>query len=1372
MSVNVGQLDYISTLDNSDFKAKTLEDLQLIRLRLELEGDTAGIEKHDAAVKATLANQTALQKEMVTVLEDAIGKTNEFTAAVQKPVSKTVFSDSAVEAAAYNNEITGVIDKNVLLNEQVTEQTALMARLDIELKNGLITQEFYNQALGIQVAQIEKVTAATIEEKGVLDELELTLERLKASQSGATASQLPIINKQIQETEQNIKQFANVGKVGFDDFGNKITQTAAKTGVFEKAIGRVTNISNIGARVVTQLSRQIIGLGVGLLSFAIGSKAIEFIINFISNLDIFTGRLDVAKQALAAFNEIQAKTAETASQQIAPLRQLYDTTQDVTLSLKERTKAAEQLRDLYPAEFQNATDLSIINGKLKVSYDDLTDSIIASARAAAEQSLIAEQEAKIIGAELQQQKIRNANANEIRDAKKDGTIVASGEAAESVVAGQGDISVADQIKASNDRAKQALKDQQDIINTANGVVKVVESVIKSTTKSSQSLADANKLLGDNLQNFDALINGSTDKVQFENIQKALQVKLNALAPNDAQVADIKKRLQQVDDILKEYQVKATKTAKTDPSIAAGKTLLAEQTSALQKIQALKDKYASSNKTQNEKEQDDLKATFALQINNITALNKKHDDFVAKYGSARAGAVGLQRIDVSTISDNQTNALNALRQTQANQTENEFIEQDIEKKKALYADYEAYKLKVGATTANAEYADLIQSGKNFETYLDNILSAIDKSDTSAPILERLEKTKKAISENSEVQKNAFKQLLIDTETYEEKRQSIIDVSEDAISKLNKAGFNERAAQVKQNAEDELTTLDEANFKKLQLYKDTFDGITNLSKKQTAENLNELKEQLKIQGLEGNLTSEAYDTLYKKITDAQKALTDNNGRTLQEVGSALSSLGNDLKGVNETLGSIVSTAAGALSALGKVFELKKQIGTDTDDDVKLGHQIELYATAASAVVGIINDITSAAAQRKEAESAYYNSIIASQNQYNLSLIDQIRLQEQLNGSVFFKDYKADILDASKALAAANTAFEKSLADLQGGQAKNGTRNAVNVTSTLGAAASGAVAGAVIGGVPGAIIGGAVGLISGLFGSKKAVDTFAPLLVQYPDLITKAKDGTDQFSEALAKNLIQNNLVSDSTKVLLQNTIDLYDERQASIDQIKSDISDLAGSLGDDLRTSLVTAFEDGTDAAKAFGDSVSKIIENIVSQFLFNDIFGAQLKKLQDNLTASFGITGDQNAVDDLTGFFKDTSPLVAQYEAALAAAKAAAAGQGLNIFQPTNGSGSTNSLTGGIQASLTEDTASIIGGALKGIQLSLYDMNLILKGQSLSYGQMLSIAQNTLNTAILIEINTRRTADTADLMLGELKDINGNTKSTADIDLRAAGFYHF
>ena len=48
-----------------------------------------------------------------------------------------------------------------------------------------------------------------------------------------------------------------------------------KVGRFEAAVNRVTSASFVGARVVTQLSRQIIGLGVGMLSFVIGAKAID-----------------------------------------------------------------------------------------------------------------------------------------------------------------------------------------------------------------------------------------------------------------------------------------------------------------------------------------------------------------------------------------------------------------------------------------------------------------------------------------------------------------------------------------------------------------------------------------------------------------------------------------------------------------------------------------------------------------------------------------------------------------------------------------------------------------------------------------------------------------------------------------------------------------------------------------------------------------------------------------------------------------------------------------------------------------------------------------------------------------------------------------
>ncbi|HTK20405.1 MAG TPA: hypothetical protein VL442_12845, partial [Mucilaginibacter sp.] len=125
--------------------------------------------------------------------------------------------------------------------------------------------------------------------------------------------------------------------------------------------------------------------------------------------------------------------------------------------------------------------------------------------------------------------------------------------------------------------------------------------------------------------------------------------------------------------------------------------------------------------------------FAAITFQINQANDKYDAFVKKYGQAAVDTfnaspdnkVKLAKTDPATLAV----AENAAIDNQADLNENNYIQQDIEKKKKLYADYYAYRAKVGEDAANKEYADLLLSGKDFATYLSNIEKSIPADDQS-------------------------------------------------------------------------------------------------------------------------------------------------------------------------------------------------------------------------------------------------------------------------------------------------------------------------------------------------------------------------------------------------------------------------------------------------------------------------------------------------------------------------------------------------------------------------------------------------------------------------------------------------------------------
>jgi len=143
-------------------------------------------------------------------------------------------------------------------------------------------------------------------------------------------------------------------------------------------------------------------------------------------------------------------------------------------------------------------------------------------------------------------------------------------------------------------------------------------------------------------------------------------------------------------------------------------------------------------------------------------------------------------------------------------------------------------------------------------------------------------------------------------------------------------------------------------------------------------------------------------------------------------------------------------------------------------------------------------------------------------------------------------------------------------------------------------------------------------GVFAKKKK-DIVAPLLETYPLLI----DANGKFNVELAKTLVENEKVTKETKAILENVIEWEQAAKAAREQIIKIIADMTGSLGDDLRNALVDAFEEGTSAAVKFGEAVSKVLEDLLSQQIFNSVFGPALKQLQSDMELSSGAALDKN-----------------------------------------------------------------------------------------------------------------------------------------------------
>ncbi len=101
-----------------------------------------------------------------------------------------------------------------------------------------------------------------------------------------------------------------------------------------------------------------------------------------------------------------------------------------------------------------------------------------------------------------------------------------------------------------------------------------------------------------------------------------------------------------------------------------------------------------------------------------------------------------------------------------------------------------------------------------------------------------------------------------------------------------------------------------------------------------------------------------------------------------------------------------------------------------------------------------------------------------------------------------------------------------------------------------------------------------------------------------------------------------------------------------QIKGVIKELFGRIGGDLRNELVKAFSEGENATLKMGDTFGKVLENMLGQLIFSQIFNQAFEDLEKEMASSQDIGGDGNWVDDFGRFLEKSKGLTESYNEAM------------------------------------------------------------------------------------------------------------------------------
>lgn len=247
------------------------------------------------------------------------------------------------------------------------------------------------ETLKVQITADNSAAITGVREvKNTIDGLK---ESIKVYQDQAFAekdiSKLKNYNFELQQLQAQLKQTANVGKVGFDEMGVAIQKASGNP--MTQAFSRLREIAYI-----------LPGIGIA----GIFNLAFEGIGKAAQAMGLFTSKSKEAEAATKKLNQEIISTREAAEKDVSSLRSLINASQDHTLSLEKRLHAVRELQDKYPGYFKDLSREQILNGNLVTVTDQLTAAIYKRAAARVLETQIAEKATNFF---LNQQRIEKLN---------------------------------------------------------------------------------------------------------------------------------------------------------------------------------------------------------------------------------------------------------------------------------------------------------------------------------------------------------------------------------------------------------------------------------------------------------------------------------------------------------------------------------------------------------------------------------------------------------------------------------------------------------------------------------------------------------------------------------------------------------------------------------------------------------------------------------------------------------------------------------------------------------------------------------------------------------------------------------------------------
>lgn len=863
-----------------------------------------------------------------------------------------------------------------------------------------------------------------------------------------------------------------------------------------------------------------------------------------------------------------------------------------------------------------------------------------------------------------------------------------------------------------------------------GNSKAEDETIKAAILFQERLRDVSK-------NFGILLKTQTGKKDLEAIQKALTDALDVPKISDSQINTLKGQLSKVGDALQKYSLSYDKK-----QAKQGETEFDKRKKIYDQIAELNAAQAADNDTANDKEVKASEAKYKKILKNIDDYN-------------RNAKTKIKPEVITAIQSDEQKASDAIRAKQQIDT----TKITIDAQKEMFDEFEKYKVDQGSEEANRRYAADLKGFSSYVEYLKGLLTGLTgKTDPYSNALRDV-LTKEIPKAQGDATKRIFQTNLSNLKRVDDATENSVSKRREAErkytedvntlvnnrSKYTDDDYQKRLLKLDDNYEKELAGVKQLTQEETAAYRDAFKDITNASLSELKRRIQDAKKELGKADLSASLRKDAI----AKVQNAERELNDQGfhhddfGQLIDDydqmaergkkianyagaVQGAFSGLANSLQDINPDLAdtfNTISQIAGVANSAANSF------ASFSSGDIVGG--ISSAISAIGSVFSIFGAAKKSAAEAAAKLKEYQDGLIKGQITYNQLIREQERTLQNIGAlSLNQLQTQQQLLATQKEQAKAD--YDTLLAQLTGDASRNKSlQETIDklksmkiggfLQSTIDKLTAQLTGGQYVTGEHTEKYGGFLGIGQKTRVVQETASTAGMTYDQLLELYTKGKltDATKAWFEELKK-------AHDEMG-------DIADETQAVQDQINQIAT---GTTANSIAQAIIDGFKAGKRSAADFADDFTSLMQNAaLSIFQSNYLNGAIEKFYQD-----FAAAGTDGVLSP-----DDVARLKAQYAAVIA--DAANKLEGLeSVVGPIGGGAATqNSLAGSIQASLTEQTGTVIAGTLNGLRIAQLDTNKLLQPMGLSLSSMLNIGQQQLMVAINIEANTKRSADNSDML---------------------------